>query len=357
MIKNVSFFLVFIMLAATSWSQLPGTKLPAGEFGIDYNALNANKKREGLWIRVYSTNPKIMYYKGQFKNGVPQGVFEFYSEKGALKSTVNHVQDTTINDVVNYFPDGKTVMSKGRYVGMKLKDKPWERMKSGEWQYFNEEGKIIRIENLKNGTLEGSMKNYYPNGTLSHEHTYKIGLKNGPFTEYAENGALIKKGEYLNDAYHNLVSFYNQDGKKAYEGTYSNGVKNGTWRTFNDMELVEKEFVYVADQQKSVKYGNGVFTEYYPDTNIPQSEYKYINFKKSGPFKEWYKKGEFVEVEISPDERQDGVAYKEQLVGTQLSRSGMYLNGVLHGEIQYYKITGELEKVEVYEFGVLKSTR
>jgi antitoxin component YwqK of YwqJK toxin-antitoxin module len=357
MIKNAAALFVFMIFLIPLGAQLPGTKLPVGEYGIDYNALNGNKKREGLWIRVYSTNPKIMYYKGQFKNGVPFGIFEFYNEKGGLKSTVNHVQDTTVNDVVNYFSDGKTMMSKGRYVGVQLKGKPWERMKTGEWQYFNEEGKTIRIENLKNGVLEGVMKNYYPNGTLSHEHTYKGGLKNGAFTEYATNGALVKKGEYLNDAYHNLVTFYNQDGKKAYEGTYSNGVKKGTWRTYNESEQVEKEFVFEGDQQKSVRYGNGVFTEYHPETNIPKSEHKYINFKKSGPFKEWYLKGEFVEVELTPEEVNEGIAYKEQLVGTQLSRTGMYLNGVLHGEVQYYKLTGELEKIEVYEFGVLKSTR
>ena len=195
-------FLVFLLClnVLNAMAQAPGTVFPSGTFGVDYNLFNANNKREGVWIRVYKSNPKVMYYKGSFKNGVPAGVFEFYNDKGLLKSTVNHIQDTTVNDVVNYYADGKTVNSKGRYVG-KVVAKKWERQKQGKWEFFDADGRLIRFENYKDNLLNGESKVFYANGQISHEMNYVNDEMNGPFTEFTVEGKLSKKGSYKNGVY------------------------------------------------------------------------------------------------------------------------------------------------------------
>jgi antitoxin component YwqK of YwqJK toxin-antitoxin module len=350
-------FLIFLlglnMLNAIA--QAPGTVFPTGTFGVDYNVFNASNKREGVWIRVYKTNPKVMYYKGSFKNGVPTGVFEFYNDKGLLKSTVNHIQDTTINDVVNYYADGKTLNSKGRYVGKVVAQK-WERQKQGKWEFFDADGRLIRFENYKDNLLNGESKVYYANGQVSHEMMYLGDKMNGPFTEYTIEGKVSKKGGYKNGIYDGNIVVNYDSGKKKEEGKFVNGMRDGGWNFYLETGLPELTIWFKADKVEKKHYANGTFQTFF-DSGIPQSEYSYKNYNKEGAFVEYYDKGAYEQIAASPEDVAQGIAFREQLKGTQVKQKGKYLNGQLNGEVLYYKISGELEKIEVYENGNLKETK
>ena len=227
-IKEAVLIVLFFVNVLLAFGQAPGTVLPAGTFGVDYNSFNSANKREGVWIRVYKSNPKVMYYKGTFKNGVPTGVFEFYNEKGLLKSSVNHIQDTTINDVVNYYSDGKTMNSKGRYVGKKIGN-AWERQKQGRWEFYDAEGRLIRFENYKDNLLNGESKIFFANGQPSHEMSYLYDKLEGPFTEYTVDGKISKKGSYKNGIYDGNIVVNYESGKKKEEGKFVNGMREGGW--------------------------------------------------------------------------------------------------------------------------------
>ena len=353
--KRVVLTVVFAWNILFALAQAPGTILPSGTFGVDYNIFNSSNKREGVWIRVYKSNPKVMYYKGNFKNGVPTGVFEFYNEKGLLKSTVNHIQDTTVNDVVNYYADGKTVNSKGRYVG-KVVAKKWERQKQGKWEFFDAEGRLIRFENYKDNLLNGESKVFYSNGQISHEMIYLNDEMNGPFAEFTVEGKLSKKGSYKNGVYDGNIVVNYDSGKKKEEGKFVNGVRDGGWNFYLETGLPELTIWFKNDKIEKKHYANGTFLTYY-DSGIPQSEYTFENYNKEGPFVEYFDKGAYEQIPASPEDAAQGIAYREQLKGTQVKQKGKYVNGQLNGEVLYFKISGELEKTEVYENGTLKETK
>ena len=355
MLKQVVLIVVFALNFLLTSAQAPGTIFPSGAFGTDYNTFNANNKKEGVWIRVYKSNPKVMYYKGNFKNGVPIGVFEFYNDKGLLKSTVNHIQDTTINDVVNFCADGKTMNSKGRYVG-KVVAKKWERQKQGKWEFFDADGRLIRFENYTNNLLNGESKVFYANGQISHEMIYANDEMNGPFAEYTVEGKLSKKGSYKNGIYDGNIVVNYDSGKKKEEGKFVNGVRDGGWNFYLETGLPELTIWFKNDKIEKKHYANGTFQTYY-DSGIPQSEYTYKNYNKEGAFLEYYDKGAYEQIPASPEDVAQGIAYREQLKGTQVKQKGKYVNGQLNGEVLYYKISGELEKTEVYENGNLKETK
>lgn len=355
MLKRVGLMCVFALNMVLALAQAPGTVFPSGTFGVDYNAFNSKNKREGEWIRVYKSNPKVMYYRGAFLNGVPIGVFEFYNEKGYLKSTVNHIQDTTINDVVNYYSDGKTVNSKGRYVGKKV-GKTWERQKQGLWEFFDADGRLIRFENYKDNLLNGESKVYFANGQISHEMIFLNDKMNGPFTEYTVEGKISKKGTYKNGIYDGNIVVNYDSGKKKEEGKFVNGLREGSWNFYLETGLPELTIWFKADKIEKKHYANGTFQTYY-DSGIPQSEYTYKNYNKEGAFAEYYDKGSYEQIPASPEDVAQGIAYREQLKGTQVKQKGKYVNGQLSGEVLYFKISGELEKTEVYENGKLKETK
>ena len=343
------------LTAQMGYSQVPGKIFPDGEFGKDYNAFDAKNKRDGVWIRVYQMHPDIMYYKGKYAHGVPTGVFEFYSENGLLKSVVDHVQDTTINDVTNYYSDGKSVISKGRYVG-KIVNKKWTRLKQGRWEFYDEKGQLIRFENYKDNILFGESKVYYPSGQLSHELIYSNGKLNGPFQEFNSNGTLSKKGAYLDDSFNGVVSFHDAEGMKRKEGKFVKGRKEGEWSYYSASGYLEALVVFKNDIEGEKKYANGTFDFYYAN-EIPKAEYSYRNFLLEGKFVEYYETGRFEQIPASEEDRAQGIIYREQLVDTQVKRKGTYVKGQLHGEIVYYNIGGEVEKIEVYEMGKLKATK
>jgi antitoxin component YwqK of YwqJK toxin-antitoxin module len=347
--------ITFCVSVREGFSQVPGKSIPDGVFGKDYNAFDANNKREGVWIRVYKYHPDIMYYKGKYAHGVPTGIFEFYSENGLLKSMVDHVQDTTINDVTNFYADGKTVISKGRYVGAKL-NKKWDRQKQGRWEFYDEKGQLIRFENYKDNVLQGESKVYYSNGQLSHELIYLNGKLNGSFQEFNSDGKLAKKGAYLEDSFHGLVTFYSVNGSKSKEGKFVKGKKEGEWSFYAPSGVVEATAMFKNDIEGEKKYANGTFDFYYAN-EIPKAEYSYRNFMLEGKFIEYFETGHFEQIPASEEDKAQGIIYREQLVGTQVKRKGSYLKGQLHGEITYFNIGGEVEKIEVYEMGKLKETK
>ena len=74
--RHLIVVLIAFVYSFSAFAQKPGHVWPAGEAGKDYNVVDAKKQRQGLWIRVYGTNPKALLYKGQFKNNEPVGDWE-----------------------------------------------------------------------------------------------------------------------------------------------------------------------------------------------------------------------------------------------------------------------------------------
>jgi antitoxin component YwqK of YwqJK toxin-antitoxin module len=74
----------------------------------------------------------------------------------------------------------------------------------------------------KKGTLIA--KQYYENGQLEVERTYKNGKENGVAKRYHENGQLEAKGTYKNGKEDGVWNFYYENGQLRYEITYKLGI-------------------------------------------------------------------------------------------------------------------------------------
>lgn len=356
-IKNLKTLIlcVFITFAASSLAQKPGWEWPVGEAGKDYNVVDAKGNRQGLWVRVYSSNPKALLYKGQFLNGQPQGVWEWYYPTGEIMTIMNHLKGEWITENKNYYDDGKTLMSEGRFELKKIAGKD-KRCREGLWKLYAKSGVVLAEEYYSDSLLHGSCKYYYPSGKIVSIHEYIKGVKNGPFVDYYENGKKEREGTYLADDFDGAYKSWNQNGTKESEGSFVKGAKNGTWYFYNGNGELEVSVLYERGTEKKRKYNKGTFKEYF-DSGIPKSEYTYENGKKDGPFTEWYEIGQFAQVPSSKEDMELGIMYREKLQGTQIRMQGDYVNDQLEGEVIYYTEKGQIDKIEVYESGVLKETK
>jgi len=342
------------VLVPSAYSQRPGTKWPAGEAGVDFNLLNSKQLKEGPWIRVYPN--KNLYYRGQFKEGVPTGTFQFYYESGELMSEVLHVKDSTINDVINYYPNGRTRMSEGRYLGSQ-ENGEFVRKKNGTWKLYLEDGTLSAEENYENGMLDGNCRYYFPSGKLGQAVAFKNGIREGPFTEYYEDGSVKSSGSYHLDELDGPYQAFFPGGRQAEtKGQYRKGMKDGLWMFFLSSGRVEMTVKYQLGKELARHYDNGSFMEYYED-GIPKSDYTYEDGKKNGPFSEWYDQGEFITVPGSPEDLQQGIAGRQKLQGQQLKVTGDYLDDHFEGEITWYSEDGSVIKIETWENGEMISSR
>jgi antitoxin component YwqK of YwqJK toxin-antitoxin module len=356
----MNFIRIFLFLAIglfplVAFTQKPGKVFPEGTAGVNYNLRDAKGKKHGQWIRVYKDQPSTLYYRGQFTSGIPIGKFEFYSTDGSLSSVVDHVKDSTINDVTFFYPDGSTVKSVGRYLGT-LENGKWVRRKDGNWKTYSSAGVLLSDENYTADVLEGSCKYYYPTGKMVALYSYKSGQRSGPFSTWYENGKKEKEGFYLRDDFDGAYKSWHENGAMESEGSYASGVKEGTWYFYSSSGEPEITILYKKGVEVKRKHENGTFTEYY-DSGIPKSEYSYESGKRNGPFKEWYDQGQFVQVPGSKEDAEVGIMYREKLEGVQLRIEGDYLNDQLEGDVIYYTEKGTIEKIETWAEGKLISVK
>ncbi|MFM1877012.1 MAG: hypothetical protein RL266_2749 [Bacteroidota bacterium] len=310
-------------------------------FGQDMNRTDENGLKQGNWKKLYK-NGKVRY-EGQFKDDKPVGLFKYYYENGELQATNNHVGDGTVANHV-YHKNGK-IKAKGIYQG---------QLKDSLWQYFNENEILVLEETYHSDTLHGYQKTYYENGQLGEETNYHHGIKHGKWLKFFEQGESWVEANYEMGNLHGKFVMYADKNKMQVQGKYHLGIRTGTWLMFNTNGTVRTKEIYRHGSLQETQPQNGEFIEYY-DNEIPKSVYNYKNGQKEGEFKEYYNKGEWIQTE-TPGKMGGPVEVTEQLQGTQLKVKGWYHLDKLNGKVTHYKEDGSVERVEVWEEGVLVST-
>lgn len=324
----------------------PGTLFPGGQPGVDYNKKDAKGKRDGLWVQQWRDTRNLLY-RGQYEHGKPVGEWQRFYPDGTLAATMNHIQDTIIVDAVFYHADGITKASQGRFQ---------KKQKEGNWKIWNESAILVSDENFKDSLLDGTCKYFFEGGQLLKLETYKLGRLEGPFTEYYESGKKKSEGNNSGGEKDGPFKQWFDSGTVDCEGKYVKGVQDATWYYNYPDGKPKVTVLYKRGKETKRKYENGTFKEYY-DSQIPKSEYSFENGMKSGPFIEWYDKGQYVQVPGSTEDKEMGIIYREKLEGTQIRVKGDYVDDKLEGEVVYYRENGNIEKVEEWADGKLVNTR
>jgi antitoxin component YwqK of YwqJK toxin-antitoxin module len=214
--------------------------LAAYSLGYSQNASNS-KGKQGPW-KVYHEDGKTIKYIGQFLNDKPTGKFVYYYESGDPSMVVEHKADG-VSECKMFHYNG-TLMAAGSYVN---------KLKEGDWWYFNDEKKTIGKEVYANGLKNGVCYEYFPTAAdeklkVLRETNYVKGLAQGVWKQYYKDGKLQTKGNYLNGLYSGECVWYNAQEKAEMYGYYKDGKKNGKWRSID--EDGEITFIVYKDDVK-----------------------------------------------------------------------------------------------------------
>jgi antitoxin component YwqK of YwqJK toxin-antitoxin module len=306
--------------------------------GQELNKIDEKGKKQGPWAKTDEKGK--LKYKGQFKDNLPVGRFEYYYPNGKTKAISNFSDGGKISHT-EFFNENGTIKARGKYI---------EEKRDSIWHFYSDSGKLIRSEGYVNNLLNGASKTFYPKGGLCEITHWTDSIKNGEWKQFFENGMLKSEGHYEKNLLEGKVTNYHSNGKKSGTGKFSNGLKSGWWTYFDENEIPTFYERITGGEIDSLRYWNGTFEETYPN-EIPKSKYTYKNGKKHGGFVEYYNQGKWYFEQKTNDNGFPEESVRK-LKDSQKSKEGNYWEGELNGTIIYYQKNGKIEKKETYNKGV-----
>lgn len=212
----------------------------------------------------------------------------------------------------------------------------------GKWESYNSAGsKSGEMFYLEDGTRDGLWKDYYPDGELLSELTYKNGVVEGFYKSYFKNGKLKINNDVKADKIHGKAREYFLDGTPNAETDYVEGKKQGKSIVYYPIGTVKYDITYLNDEVDgpvTEYYSNGTvkmkgvykagkmegeFLYYWPNGKL-QSKYNYVLSESQGPFEIYHDNG-------------------------QLKQKGELKNGNIVGVFQTWYANGKKDEEHEYD--------
>lgn len=196
----------------------------------EWNKTNAKGEKHGKWRELHE-NSKVTKYEGEFINGKPTGTFTYYYPNKALKSIMVFDKNPDISRCTMFDDDGKK-NAFGKF---------YKKEKDSVWTYFSPPGFVSYKETYRNGILHGEKLIFYPPANerstaqqIYQQFYYVNGILEGSVKEFYPDGKLKMDGIYANDNLHGDVKKYHPNGKLFFTERYKNGKRHGWWYTFDE---------------------------------------------------------------------------------------------------------------------------
>jgi uncharacterized protein len=361
-------------------------KYPNG--AISSEGMLRSGKPDGFWKSYYVTGVKKS--EGRRTNFLLDSVWIFYDQAGDTLEKINYLLGKKNGFYFKYKKDpskGVYVWSKELFAGDKKEGTAYIYFPDGKTQQtfiynsgkkeglskeYDREGNIITLLEYNNdflvsrerinrvdskGLKQGDWKEFYPNGNIKSEKTFKDDLMHGYYKEYDNRGKLVitmlyENGSIVKSSVEDapdieIVNKHDADGKLIYSGPYRNKIPVGIHRDYGKDGKVTNAYVY-NDNGLLLSEGivdeagnrNGKWKDLYPDGK-PQAEGQYTDNRRSGAWKFYNPSGKIEQTGSFNAGRPDGV-WKWYYENGQLLKEEEYFQGRRDGASSEYSETGEL---------------
>jgi antitoxin component YwqK of YwqJK toxin-antitoxin module len=211
------------------------------------NRTDADGKKQGKWIR-YKNSAK--FYEGQFINDIPVGEFKYFYPNGHLKIRTVFSKGARLNRTKVFFDSyNEKIQAEGNY---------YDKKKDSTWNYYNDAGHLIAVENYKKGIREGDFKVFNHLGQLNLRNYYKNDTLHGEAMEYLETGAEFRLITYAHGKREGAFKLFYPNGNILLEGKYLQDIRDSIWTTYTETGAIEFLDYYVNGllQKRTDKVGN-----------------------------------------------------------------------------------------------------
>ncbi len=168
-------------------------------------------------------------YKGEYKNGIRAGKWEYWYENGKLFASTE--------------------------VTTSIATQKWQILKPDQNPYFDNSLQLAVIEIYPNGSPYHciySKQNdetanelfFYPSYKIQMQGSSKNNKREGNWNYWYENGNRWSEGYFKNDVNDSIRNVWYENGNKRYEGFYKEGKETGLWKFYDEKGLLAKEVDY-----------------------------------------------------------------------------------------------------------------
>jgi len=184
-----------------------------------------------------------------------------------------------------YYKDG-TIQSEVTYKGGK---------KNGIAVYYHENGKKSLELVYKDDMVEGASMHWFYKGTIKRTDNYKNNKLNGISTNWEEElGCKFSEETYVNDTMNGAYKEYHPNGELKVTGNYKKGKFDGIWIYYDERGIPVGEGKY--------KNGEGILVAYYPNGK-KMREVNYADNKKNGKETLWLENGQIEKIIYNKEDR------------------------------------------------------
>ena len=361
-------------------------KYPNG--AVSSQGLIKNGRPEGYWISYYVTGVKKS--EGRRTNYVLDSIWIFYDQAGDTTEKISYLYGKKNGWFLRYKKDpvaGLYIWSRELFAGDKKEGLSYiyfpdgkvqqtftysEGKKEGLSKELDRDGNVITLLEYNNdflisrekvnrsdskGLKQGEWKDFYPNGAIRSEKTFKDDQLNGYYKEYDNRGKLvltmlydngtIVKNKVEDEPDIEIVNKHDADGKLIYSGPYRNNIPVGIHRDYGKDGKVTNAYVY-NDNGLLLSEGivdeagnrNGKWKDLYPDGKI-FAEGQFSENRRTGNWKFYNIAGKVEQTGAYNSGRPDGI-WTWYYEGGETLREEEYFQGRRDGAYTEYEITGEI---------------
>ncbi len=201
------------------------------------NQKDALGRKQGYWEAV-DRNGKLVY-TGYFKDNKPVGEMKRYHPSGGVR--VIMIYDNKSEKARSrFFWQSGELAAQGNYINTK---------RDSIWTYYSYYSKNVSYKaGYKMGKRDGKSYNFYPNGEIAEETTWRNDLQDGPWRQYFDDKKLKLSATYVNGKLEGAFQIFYPDGKKETEGAYRNNLPDGKWLHYKDDGTIASTIEYVNGQ-------------------------------------------------------------------------------------------------------------
>jgi antitoxin component YwqK of YwqJK toxin-antitoxin module len=249
-----------------------------------------NGLKNGPYKEFY-TSGELMF-EGDYENDNKIGVWSFYYENGNAKSILtynelsfeskksfdenNKIKEELYYDLKKDETEIKKYNTDGNIssITIKKQDSSYFRKFNNQSELIEEghrvknnydgvrkrysNGKLIQLNNYKNGKEHGVYKHYQNSGKILVNGSYKENKKHGKWEHYSSKNHLVEVANYNNGILEGIYEKYHYNGKLEQRGNYKDGKKDGEWVKYNSLGDQMSNTIY---KEGNVIYGESVITD------------------------------------------------------------------------------------------------
>jgi len=192
------------------------------------NTIDKQGRRQGHWVKTDKQGAKV--YEGDFVDGLETGTFTYYYADGKVRIRNTYSVPGKVCQHEVFDAKGNRLAAGGYN----------QKNRDGKWEFYTEEGKLIKMTHYRMGVKEGLEVLFTSEGDTAEVCTWADNHRNGRWWKRLGSKAYIT-ATYVRGRIEGRLAEFDDNLKPAREATYTNGEMNGHNKYYEDGALTIDE--------------------------------------------------------------------------------------------------------------------